>query len=153
MARDEGAAHNDVAEEAPEDPNTRSRHHRKLDSYGGNGSPGNISHVPWVRHCAWHTLYQHMVPEQIMTQFSEDYEVYGIDHVKSDLMRRLHEGWANNTDEKIKRTKAWYTLFEGMTLEETVREINTIWLDPAYEIMIGMVRVKTVQLRSVAALH
>jgi hypothetical protein len=150
MARDEGERASDLPEVNPEDPNVRSKHHRKLESHGGSGASGNISYVPWVRHAAWHALYQNMDAAGIMAQFQEDYEVYGTDVVKSDLLRRLHEGWANNTDEKIKRTKAWYALFEDMTLEEIVREINTIWLDPAYEIRIGMARVKTVELRGVA---
>jgi hypothetical protein len=132
--------------ERQDNPNSISKHHRKLESHGGKNYSGNISSVPLYKHRAWHVLYRDMKPQDIIEQFKQDYEVYGTDHVKSPLMRELHEKWANNTEEKIKRTKAWYTLFADMRLGEIVNEINTIWLDPDYEILIGLMRVKTVQL-------
>ena len=135
-----------VSDKASDDPNSLSKHHRKLQSHGGGNSKRNISYVPLWQHRAWHVLYKDLKPQDIITTFSQDYEVYGTDVIKSPLMKELHEGWANNTDEKIKRTQAWYALFTDMTLEDIVHDINTRWLDPDYEILIGMVRVKTVQL-------
>jgi hypothetical protein len=137
----------DLLDNSQDHPESISRHHRKLESRGGNNSPRNISCVPLFKHRAWHVLYKNMEPSAIITQFEEDYEVYETDYIKTPLMKKLHEGWANNTDEKIKRTRAWYTLFEDMTLEEIVGEINRVWLDPDYEILIGIKRVKTIQLR------
>lgn len=128
-----------------DDPLGPSKHHRKLSSHGGGNRKENISNVPLFKHRAWHSLYRELEAPDIILLFKEDYEIHGIDTVKSPLMKKLHEGWANNTDEKIKRNKAWYALFENKTLEEIVEEINTIWLDPDYEILIGMVRVKTIE--------
>lgn len=130
-----------------DDPNSISRHHRKPTSVGGKNHSRNISFVPLYRHRAWHVLYQDLEAAQIIELFQTDYEIHGIDVVKSPLLKMLHEGYANNTAEKIKRNKAWYTLFEGKSLEEITHEINTVWIDPDYEIQIGMIRVKTVQLR------
>ena len=129
-----------------DDPESISRHHRKLSSDGGGDHKGNISFVPLFKHRAWHVLYRDMTPREIIDLFSQDFEIYGIDNKKSDLLKQLHEGWANNTDEKIKRTKAWYTLFADKTIEEIVEEVNNIWLDPNYEILVGMIRIKTIQL-------
>lgn len=129
-----------------DDPSNPSKHHRKLASHGGGDHKENISSVPLFKHRAWHVLYKALEVPDIILLFKEDYEVRGTDSIKSPLMKKLHEGWANNTDEKIKRTKAWNTLFENKTLEEIVEEINTIWLDTDYEIRIGMIRVKAIQL-------
>lgn len=132
------------------DPKSISKHHRKLKSLGGGWSRRNISLVPLDKHRAWHALYRDMEPCDMIPVFKEDYEVFGKDVIKTELMQKLHEGWANSTSAKIKRREAWYFLFENMTLEEVVAQINTIWLDPDYEILIGMVRVKTVQLSETA---
>lgn len=129
-----------------DNPLSSSKHHRKLASLGGTNRKENISHVPLFKHRAWHSLYRELETPDIITLFKEDYEIHGIDIIKSDLLTKLHEGWANNTAEKIQRNQAWYTLFANKTLEEIVEEINTIWLDPDYEIQIGMIRVKTIQL-------
>jgi hypothetical protein len=137
-------------EEATEDLDKLTRHHRKLKSDNGSTHRSNISFVPLRKHRAWHILYDDLPPKLIIENFRQDYEVFGIDVVKSDLMKKLHEGWANSSHQKIKRSQAWQTLFADKTLEEVVREINTIWLDPAYEIRIGTVRMKTVQLSEIA---
>lgn len=141
---------NEEERNGTEDLEKLTKHHRKLKSDNGSNGKENLSWVPLYKHRAWHALYDDMPPAGIVKQFAEDYELYGTDYVKSDLMKMLHERWANSNAAKIKRTKAWNTLFAGKTLEEIVEEINTIWLDPAYQILIGMVRVKTVQLSAVA---
>lgn len=132
-----------------DDPNSFSKHHRKLESHGGKNYKRNISNVLLFKHRAWHVLYKDLEAPDIIASFAEDYEVFGTDFIKSPLLKRLHEGYANNTAEKIKRREAWYILFIDKTLEEIIEEINTVWLDPDYEILIGMKRVKTVQLRSI----
>lgn len=131
---------------SPDDPNGITRHHRKPTSIGGKNYKRNISYVPLFKHRAWHDLYQDKEAQEIITTFTTDYEIHGIDVIKSDLLKELHEKYANNTAEKIKRNKAWYTLFEGKSLERIVDEINTVWIDPDWEILISMIRVKTVQL-------
>jgi hypothetical protein len=131
----------------PDDPHTITKHHRKPTSIGGEKKAlRNISHVPLFKHKAWHVLYQDFEAPHIIEIFATDYEIHGIDVYKTPLLKQLHEGYANNTEEKIKRNRAWYTLFQGKTLEQIINEINNIWLDPDYEILIGMRRVKTVQI-------
>ncbi len=137
----------DQATEIWEDLEKITEHHRKPESLDGNNSPRNISHVPLFKHRAWHTLYDNHDAPKVIQLFAQDYEVYGIEWVKSELLKDLHEKWANSTLKKVRRTKAWYTLFEGKSLEEIVAEVNTVWLDPDYEISIGVIRVKTIQWR------
>jgi len=43
----------------------KSRHHRKPRSLKGSNEPRNISLVPREHHCAWHTLFQNMTPDEI----------------------------------------------------------------------------------------
>jgi hypothetical protein len=130
-----------------DDPHTITEHHRKPTSIGGEKSaPRNISHVPLFKHKAWHILYQDFEAPHIIELFATDYEIHGIDVYTTPLLKHLYEGYANNTEEKIKRNRAWYTIFQGKTLEQIINEINSVWLDPDYEILIGMRRVKTVQL-------
>lgn len=150
MAQKDDRPENDEVNDSfkgPDDPHKLTRHHRKLESQNGSNHPQNISFVPLYKHRAWHALYDDLPPHLIIENFRQDYEVFGTDFPKSPLMKKLHEGWANSTPQKIKRRKAWYVLFADKTLEQIVEEINTIWLDPAYEILIGMVRIKTVQLK------
>lgn len=150
MVKKDDSPEDDMATDSvkgADDPLKLTRHHRKLASQNGNDDPHNISFVPLYKHRAWHILYDDLPPLLIIENFRQDYEVFGTDFTKSPLMKKLHEGWANSTAQKIKRREAWYTLFADKTLEQIVEEINTMWLDPAYEIMIGMVRIKTVQLK------
>lgn len=138
----------EIAKAEPDDPNSFSDHHRKPRSLNGKHYKRNLSSVPLFKHKAWHVLYEDFDAFDTQALFAQDYEVYGTDFIKSPLLKKLHEGYANNTAEKIKRRVAWYTLFSDKTLEEIVEEINTVWLDPDYEILIGMIRVKTVQLKA-----
>lgn len=130
-------------ETGEENLNKKTKHHRRLKSNGGGHSRENISIVSLLRHRAWHALYQDELPEVIDRMFRQDYEVFGTDFVKSDLMKKLHEGWANNSKEKIKRREAWYTLFADKTLQEIVDEVNRTWIDPAYELRVETMRVLT----------
>lgn len=82
------------------DPNKITKHHRKLKSDGGGNHRGNISDVPLFKHRAWHALYQDEEPEVIDLMFRQDYEVFGIDFVKSPLMTELHQKWANKQQGK-----------------------------------------------------
>ena len=133
----------------PDDPNTITEHHRKPTSIGGSKkAKRNISFVPLFKHKAQHVLFRDWEATEIIKTFRDYYDIYGTDFIKSDLLKRLHEGYANNTAEKIKITKAWYVLFADKTLEEIVEEINTFWIDPDYEILIGTIRVKNVQIIS-----
>ena len=83
-----------------------------------------------------------------MRLFAGDQEIYGDWIKKSELQQKINEGYANSTAKRIKRREAWQLLFGEMSLEEIVQEINTIWLDPDYTIVIEVVRIKSVRLYS-----
>lgn len=148
MAQDGGAILSlvSVLADSGENLHKLTRHHRRLKSDGGSNSSRNISRVPLWKHRAWHTLYQDMEPEDVGVMFRQDYEVFGTDMVKSDLMVELHQKWANNTRDKIKRREAWYALFAEMTLDQIVTEINTVWIDPDFHIRIETIRVKVTRM-------
>jgi hypothetical protein len=121
-----------------------STHHRKPRNVQGDDSPRNKSSVLRSKHDAWHILYEALPAPAIISLFEADQEIYGNWIPKSDIQRKINEAWANSSERKIKRRKAWYYLFEGKSLEEIVEEINSIWLDPDYQIMIGIERTKKV---------
>lgn len=121
-----------------------STHHRKPRNVQGDDSPRNKSSVLRSKHDAWHILYEALPAPVIISLFEADQEIYGNWTPKSEIQRKINEGWANSSEKKIKRRKAWYYLFEGKSLEEIVDEINSIWLDPDYQIMIGIERTKKV---------
>lgn len=50
---------------------SKSRHHRRPKSRGGNGKPRNISHVCAKQHEAWHRLFGNMSPHQIATVINQ----------------------------------------------------------------------------------
>lgn len=136
----------EIQQESQENLHKITKHHRKMKSHKGDSSPRNLSKVPFWRHRAWHVLYGHHEPDEIGALFRQDYEVFGTDTIKSELMIELHQKWANNTRNKIQRREAWYTLFADMTLDEIVDEINTVWLDPDYQIRIETIRIKVTRM-------
>ena len=94
------------------------------------------------------TLYGTLDSPAMIRQLIEDYEVYGADVKKSTLLKTLHEGWANTTNAKIKRTKAWAILFSGMTAEEIAAMINTIWHNRGCSLRVETTRIFTIGLTS-----
>ena len=136
-----------VTEDAPT-PSVKndhySTHHRKPKNVGVDDSPRNKSSVLRSKHDAWHILYEALPAQEIISLFDADQEIYGNWIPKSDIQRKVNEAWANSSERKIKRRKAWYYLFEGKSLEEIVDEINTVWLDSDYQIVIGIERIKKV---------
>lgn len=123
------------------DPNQRTKHHRLPESLGGATSKKNISFVPRYKHRAWHILFDNLSAIEVIKLLRGYYEIFGIDVVKSDLQKTINEGWANTSREKIKNRQAWYDLFEGMTLQEIVDEVNGTWIDPNCLLRIGIERV------------
>ncbi len=130
------------------DNDHQSVHHRKPKNIKGSDSARNRSYVLRSKHDAWHILYGALPATEIISLFEADQEIYGDWIPKSNIQRRINESWANSSKEKIKRRKAWYYLFEAKSLEEVVREINTVWIDPDYQIAIGIERIKKVWLKS-----
>lgn len=119
-------------------------HHRKPTVIGGRKTKRNESKVLRSRHTAWHMLYDILPATDISLKFQEDCEIYGNWNPKSPLLTRIVEGYANSSKAKIKRRQSWFLLFKGMSLEDIVLEVNAIWIDPDYEIKIGLERIKKV---------
>ena len=119
-------------------------HHRKPKDAGRTDVKRNKSKVLRSRHTAWHALYDVLPAPQIILAFQEDCEIYGDWNPKSPLLTRIIEGYANGSRAKIRRSKAWFFLFGGMSLEDIIQEINAVWIDPDYEIKVGLERVKKV---------
>ena len=153
MSQDEYTTSQSDKEEHAPTPSSKndyySTHHRKPKDLGLDNSTRNRSRVLRSRHDAWHILYGVLPAPAIILLFDADQEIYGNWIPKSDIQRKINEAWANSNKEKIKRRVAWYYLFEGMSLEDVVHEINTLWLDPDYEIKIGLERVKKVSLATI----
>lgn len=131
----------------PDDPNKITKHHKLPESLGGRWDRRNRSFVPLYKHQAWHHLFDNLPVSTIIQLLKGYYEIFGIDIVKSDLQREINEGWANANDERIKNRKAWYALFEGMTLSEIIIEINHFWIDPDYELCVGIERIQKIEMK------
>lgn len=119
-------------------------HHRKPRDLGGTNYKRNRSKVLRSRHTAWHTLYEVMPANQIILTFQDDCEIFGDWNPRSPLLTKIIEGYANSNRKRIRRREAWFFLFEGMSLEDIVQEINGVWLDPDYVIRVGTDRIKKV---------
>ena len=126
------------------DPHQITQHHRLPESLGGEKRKKNISYVPRYKHRAWHILFDNLPATEIIKLLRGYYEIFGIDVVKSNLQKEINEGWANANRERIKVRKAWYELFEGMTLQEIIDEVNSKWIDPQCHLRIGIDRVQKI---------
>jgi len=128
----------------PAEGDHRTIHHRKPREQGGKNTPENLSDVLRSDHNAWHTLYAALPASSIIKMFTTDCKVYGNWNQHDDLILELLQKYANSTKALIKRRQAWFLLFDEKSLEVITHEINTIWLDPDYQIQIGLLRVKMV---------
>lgn len=79
-------------------------------------------------------------------RFIEYYDIFGQDNGNSEARRRRTSEWVRSKKSRIKKQAAWYDLFGMMKLEQIVTTINSTWIDPAYEIVMGIRRVKTIQI-------
>jgi len=70
--------------------------------------------------------------------------VFGEDRNKSEAQSRRDQEWVKAKDSRIRKQKAWNILFSDMTLEKIVQDMNRIWLDPDYELVIVPDRVRRV---------
>ncbi len=132
----------------PNDPNLPTKHHRLPQSLGGTWDTENISEVPNYKHQAWHRLFDNLPAQEVVVLLRGYYEVFGIDNPKSPLQTKINEGWANANSGRIKNREAWYSLFGGLTVNQIEEEVNSVWLDPAYSVIIGLERVYKINLVS-----
>lgn len=87
-------------------PGKKTEHHRKPQSLGGNRTKRNISIVPHLEHKAWHRLFDNLPAESIPRALAKIMEIHS----------------------------AWHILFANKSLEEIVEIINTVWIDPEFQL-------------------
>jgi hypothetical protein len=130
----------------PDDPYGLTKHHRKPQHLKGTDAPRNISYPPRYKHAAWHALYEDLPAADIISLFLIDYELMGMDVKKSQLTAELHGKHINRDGPRIKRRDNWRILFDNRMIEEIVREVNTMWLDPDFELVIKIARVLSIEM-------
>ena len=132
-------------------PKAVTEHHRKPKSIGGAPyDPRNISMVTHAKHEAWHVLFLDLPATDIMERFRDDYDAFGSFSSKTKQEVMIYEEWIRGNPRNLTRQKAWGTLFKNKSLEEIVRQINTVWLDPDYILTIGTVRAVSINLSHAA---
>ena len=128
-------------------PKALTPHHRKPTSIQGDRcDPRNISMVPHAKHEAWHVLFLNLPAEEIIERFRDDYDAFGSFVSKTKPQVMIYQDWIRSNPCNITRKHAWDTLFKNKSLEEIVRHINTVWLDPDYMLTVGVARVASVNL-------
>ena len=126
----------------------KTRHHRRPRRLGGNGGAENISLIPAVEHQAWHTLFNHMhasaiagvlasVFEKPLILFVADPKVASIDFQCSGLTALRIDPYVNTKPLNKKQHKAWNLLWQGMSTDDILKDINARFLDPAYKIILA----------------
>jgi hypothetical protein len=75
-------------------------------------------------------------------RFIEFYDIFGHDNGNSVASRRRATEWVRSKKSRIKKQAAWHDLFGKMRLEQIIANINRVWIDPAYEIVLSTERVR-----------
>jgi hypothetical protein len=112
------------------------RHHRKPKKLGGNSSKRNISYVPRFKHEAWGILFDSFPAHVILERLRFFYELFGIDFKKSLAQAERDSEWISTRESMRRRRRAWDILFYRMNIYEILDEINRVWLDPDYKLVI-----------------
>jgi hypothetical protein len=112
------------------------RHHRKSKRLGGDSSKRNISYVPRFKHEAWNVLFDSFPADIVLKRFLFFYELFGIDFKKSPTQAERDVEWVSARESMERRRKAWDALFYRMNIYEILDEINKVWIDPDYKLVI-----------------
>lgn len=153
-----------------------SRHHRRPESLGGDSSDLNISIVLESKHKAWTLLFDNKDVLEIALSFEKYWSMFGdrpgpvyeakqiglsvlaelelleeykngklFDGMEVERIKKVLYGHRS----KVKRLRAWKILFGGFaTIEEMVNEINTVWIDPGYMLVVHTIQVQKVRVVS-----
>ncbi len=108
-------------------------HHREPLSLGGKDEPGNRIRVPRGKHRAWHTLFDNFPPRQVFNEFEHFYYIFGPGRLEVESYGLPSWKW-NRRRPKAKLERAWRCLFRNKSLDQILKDINNIWIDPRYEI-------------------
>ena len=138
-------------------------HHRNPESLGGKTIRENVSIVLKSDHRAWTTLFDSHPPIEVARLFSKYWKMFGNEGMvmfalRGSALAILDElEQLDVTDEEhfftneelvrkrniqnrhkylIRKGLAWKRLFEGMSLEEIISQINDVWIDPEYRLIV-----------------
>ena len=114
---------------------------------GGGDNDKNKSLVERYKHEAWHVLFDNFPALQMFQKFKDFYEVFGFNG-ESEFQKRRAREWVRTKKSRMKKQQAWRDLFGSMGLAEIVQIINDVWIDPDYEIVIGIQRIPKVRIVS-----
>ena len=123
----------------PFDP---TRHHRNPESNGGDWSDRNISKVCRYKHEAWHLLFDNLLMPKMFICFLFFFKIFGACDVTSNKQKRIIRNWIGTSKPRAKKYQAWLSLFQGLSIEGIIVEINQVWIDPDYELKISVSLIK-----------
>jgi hypothetical protein len=92
--------------------------------------------VPRFKHEAWHILFDSFPVSKMLERFEWFYELFATDIRRTREETERNGRWINVYESRKRKKRAWDTLFYGMNLEQILHEINTVWIDPDYELII-----------------
>lgn len=142
----EAAALKEVLSREPEYPEVHypqvvNTHHRRPRSIGGSNEGRNRSEVNQIRHSLWHDIFGSNHAQEIALVMNK-YELFG-QGVVIDLVPTSDEYDTYQKGGRGRLSKTWaaptfQALFYGYTVEEIINEINSVWLDPDYRIVLKL---------------
>ena len=111
-------------------------HHRRCRSLGGLGRPWNISYLEGFIHTSWHVLVGNMNAYQIAEFFNQssckpnNVKVVCCFINGSPVKKRGR----NNSRNEENISRAWKTIFDGLSFKEVLDYVNNILIDPSYHL-------------------
>lgn len=110
----------------------KSKHHLRPRSLLGKDVSQNISYVCSKKHAAWHVLFGNMHALQIACELNNKYlkETVFTIHMKGKPDHIILGG--NDSNNLLKKRKAWEILFPTINELEICEQINKLWIDPKY---------------------
>jgi len=124
----------------------KGQHHRRPRRHGGQSKgydAQNIILLPMRTHAAWHNLFNHLYATNIVQQINEWRHFHGLTMECTRISAPEYEDMSDSDSvrrEQIQyritptHAESWAYLFQGLAAEEVVFEINTLYLDPDYQI-------------------
>lgn len=143
---------------------------------GGEDGERNISVVLKSKHRAWTALFDNFGVNMIAKLFQKYWELFGdgsrhfneIKKVGLGILLELETIQKYGTERmftelefqrvqaillayksELKKWHAWRHLFTGKTLHQIVDEINKVWIDPDYKLIVEVVQTKEIKAVSV----
>lgn len=82
----------------------------------------------------------------MFSQFKEFYSIFGVDNGSSRAQKLRASEWVRTKKSRLKKQTAWHDLFGSMKISQIVAEINAVWIDPTYELVMVVEQVKKVKI-------